>query len=145
MVRTRSQPGYEEDGPIAPALRQFLHRGAGPAVEALVYRLSAPCVTTYCEMAQRALTHAPVDEALLLKSERQYRQSGSEARLAQTRDRKQRELAVAARDASKGGALRCPACGEDDINVQQKQTRSADEGMTVFCSCESCGRQWRMS
>jgi DNA-directed RNA polymerase subunit M/transcription elongation factor TFIIS len=43
------------------------------------------------------------------------------------------------------GALRCRRCGNDRIAVQQKQTRSADEGMTIFCSCDTCGQQWRMS
>jgi DNA-directed RNA polymerase subunit M/transcription elongation factor TFIIS len=43
------------------------------------------------------------------------------------------------------GALVCRKCGGDNIAIQQKQTRSADEGMTVFCTCDNCGAQWRMS
>ena len=43
------------------------------------------------------------------------------------------------------GAMHCRKCSSDRITVQQKQTRSADEGMTVFCSCDQCGHQWRMS
>lgn len=44
-----------------------------------------------------------------------------------------------------GGAIRCRKCGDNQVTIQQKQTRSADEGMTVFCTCEQCGFQWRMS
>ncbi len=43
------------------------------------------------------------------------------------------------------GALTCRKCHGDKISIQQKQTRSADEGMTVFCKCDACGTQWRMS
>lgn len=43
------------------------------------------------------------------------------------------------------GSITCRGCGAASVIVQQKQTRSADEGMTVFCACSVCGRQWRMS
>ena len=43
------------------------------------------------------------------------------------------------------GALVCRRCRGDNIAIQQKQTRSADEGMTIFCKCDTCGAQWRMS
>lgn len=45
--------------------------------------------------------------------------------------------------ASRGGIV-CRACNQATVIVQQKQTRSADEGMTVFCSCRTCGKQWRL-
>lgn len=51
----------------------------------------------------------------------------------------------AAQSGASAGALRCSKCGSDCVSVQQKQTRSADEGMTIFCSCDGCGVQWRMS
>lgn len=41
--------------------------------------------------------------------------------------------------------LKCRNCGSADINWTQKQTRGADESMTIFCSCASCGNRWRMS
>lgn len=40
--------------------------------------------------------------------------------------------------------MRCRACGSTDINVQQRQTRSADESMTVFCTCCDCGKRFRV-
>jgi DNA-directed RNA polymerase subunit M/transcription elongation factor TFIIS len=39
--------------------------------------------------------------------------------------------------------LKC-ACGSTDISTTQRQTRSADEGFTVFCECLECSRRWRM-
>lgn len=41
--------------------------------------------------------------------------------------------------------LSCRKCGSDNISWQQKQTRSADEAMTVFCTCKSCKHRWTMS
>ena len=37
--------------------------------------------------------------------------------------------------------MRCPICGSDDIYAESRQTRSADEAMTVFYVCLKCG--WR--
>lgn len=53
-------------------------------------------------------------------------------------------LTAASTGGSKGG-IRCRKCGDNQVAIQQKQTRSADEGMTVFCTCEHCGFQWRMA
>lgn len=47
--------------------------------------------------------------------------------------------------ALKRSLLKCRNCGSVDINWTQKQTRGADESMTIFCSCGSCANRWRMS
>lgn len=41
-------------------------------------------------------------------------------------------------------ALRCRRCGNQDIVCEQKQTRGADEAMTVFCTCTKCSNRWTM-
>lgn len=41
--------------------------------------------------------------------------------------------------------LRCRSCKGTEITWQQKQTRGADESMTIFCQCGSCGTRWKMS
>jgi len=41
--------------------------------------------------------------------------------------------------------LRCRSCDSADVSWQQKQTRGADEAMTIFCTCASCGNRWKMS
>ena len=40
--------------------------------------------------------------------------------------------------------LKCRRCKSDRISTKQVQTRSADEAMTVFCSCDNCNLRWKM-
>lgn len=42
------------------------------------------------------------------------------------------------------GLLQCQRCKSDDIITEQKQTRSADEGMCVFAQCRKCFTKWKM-
>ena len=37
----------------------------------------------------------------------------------------------------------CGKCKKNKVEHYQKQTRSADEPMTVFCHCLLCGKRWR--
>jgi DNA-directed RNA polymerase subunit M/transcription elongation factor TFIIS len=37
----------------------------------------------------------------------------------------------------------CKICKSDNVNVIQKQIRSADEGSTNFYTCIDCGNKWR--
>lgn len=41
-------------------------------------------------------------------------------------------------------SLSCNRCHSRRIAIQQQQIRSADEGMTVFCTCKKCGMRWKM-
>ena len=41
-------------------------------------------------------------------------------------------------------AMRCRRCGNPDVMCEQKQTRGADEAMTVFCTCTKCSNRWTM-
>lgn len=47
------------------------------------------------------------------------------------------------RDSCKS-AMRCRRCGNQDVMCEQKQTRGADEAMTVFCTCTKCSNRWTM-
>lgn len=42
------------------------------------------------------------------------------------------------------GSLICNRCHSRSISIQQQQIRSADEGMTVFCTCNKCNLRWKM-
>ena len=48
--------------------------------------------------------------------------------------------------AGKGTATRgifaCTRCKSFDVDTDQKQTRSADEPMTIFCTCNVCGKRF---
>lgn len=38
--------------------------------------------------------------------------------------------------------VRCRRCGGTDVVWDEKQTRSADEGASVFCTCTTCKNRW---
>lgn len=40
-------------------------------------------------------------------------------------------------------SLKCPTCFSEKTESKQVQTRSADEGMTVFMCCLVCGNKWK--
>lgn len=39
----------------------------------------------------------------------------------------------------------CGKCKEKKVSYYQLQTRSADEPLTTFCTCEACGNRWKFS
>lgn len=41
------------------------------------------------------------------------------------------------------GQFKCPRCKGSNTDYYEKQTRSADEPMTVFNECLDCGKRWR--
>ena len=40
--------------------------------------------------------------------------------------------------------IRCSKCGSSEISFEFLQTRSADEGTTVYCTCSGCSKRWKM-
>lgn len=41
--------------------------------------------------------------------------------------------------------FQCGKCKERKVSYYQLQTRSADEPLTTFCTCEACGNRWKFS
>ena len=41
-------------------------------------------------------------------------------------------------------AIICSKCRSSNVNMQMKQTRSADEGMTLFFACVACDARWKI-
>jgi DNA-directed RNA polymerase subunit M/transcription elongation factor TFIIS len=41
--------------------------------------------------------------------------------------------------------IKCSKCHSNRVDTEQKQTRSADEPMTVFCLCRNCGKRFTMN
>lgn len=48
-------------------------------------------------------------------------------------------------DASAPTFIKCRRCGSNAVDTEQKQTRSADEPMTIFCLCRKCETRWTMN
>lgn len=78
------------------------------------------------------------------------RMSHDELRSAeqQERDRKiQKEnmdkAMVAQAERSISTSLQCGKCGQRKVTYTEAQTRSADEPMTLFCTCMNCGKSWK--
>lgn len=42
------------------------------------------------------------------------------------------------------GVFKCGRCKSEQTSYTQVQTRSADEPMTTFVTCEKCGNRWKM-
>lgn len=40
--------------------------------------------------------------------------------------------------------MRCRKCKRSNLAFEQKQTRGADEAMTVFMTCKDCGANWKL-
>jgi DNA-directed RNA polymerase subunit M/transcription elongation factor TFIIS len=40
--------------------------------------------------------------------------------------------------------VKCSKCGSNNVSFEFSQTRSADEGTTVFCFCTKCAKRWKM-
>lgn len=40
--------------------------------------------------------------------------------------------------------VKCKTCGSDNVFVESRQVRSADEAMTKFYTCLNCGNKWRV-
>ncbi|KAL5361229.1 transcription factor S-II, central domain-containing protein [Aspergillus floccosus] len=50
---------------------------------------------------------------------------------------------VAQAERSISTSLQCGKCGQRKVTYTEAQTRSADEPMTLFCTCMNCGKSWK--
>ena len=48
-----------------------------------------------------------------------------------------------AKDQDYEGAFKCRKCGSKKTDYYQLQTRSADEPMTTYVTCNNCGLKWK--
>lgn len=111
------------------------------AVEYIIAYIDALCINEKLRLLPVTLNILqPVD----------YLLRGTEHGLARLRERNKANIDRAmlernCEDALKQhrGMLRCSKCSSRNISIQQKQSRAADEGMTLYCHCE-CGAAWKM-
>lgn len=60
------------------------------------------------------------------------------------KDLKMSKQVLEERDDSVGEFIQCRRCKSHAVDTEQKQTRSADEPMTLFCMCRKCGLRFTM-
>lgn len=64
--------------------------------------------------------------------------------LLQTRDKVLSDADAFKRKIKPGkGVAKCGKCGSEEVYTAEKQTRSADEPMTIFFTCAHCSARWR--
>ena len=120
---------------------------------------AAVSLTTYYDRVRRVATNLKLNPHLLARAEEINSMSDEElaqntivARIAEERQHSRarfqnmlNETYNSLDDREYRSSLRCKRCGSIDVNWDQKQTRGADEAMTVFCVCAQCGNRWKMS
>lgn len=106
-------------------------------------------IARFTDAAARLSLRKP-DESLaqimaLTESELAER-SGHKAVVDKLEDDKKKveELFSQGRKERSAGFMRCGKCKSTEVDVEQKQTRSADEPMTLFALCTNCGARWTM-
>lgn len=84
------------------------------------------------------LTLDPSSPALLLRELRQQREKGAQALLELMTKEDARDII------DPRSSIRCARCKSYDLDIDCKQTRGADEAMTIFCKCRNpeCGASW---
>lgn len=137
-------------------IRSLVHRalkshfpGDSRQVEHRIYMMSHASMEQYIEMVFISLMHAPSllqqDPEIFLES--YYRSlkgmATSSSVTVSSNDlrnmfKPQQVVAISDRYA----LSRCSKCHGTDINVEAKQIRSADEGMSMICKCNTCFYSW---
>ena len=134
----------------ARRLEHLVYRTHGYAVATYVSRVhvllhaAERAVEIGAQVADPVRLVATLDVVSLRTVDEQQRHAAHQATL---RERAAKIVHLAAFDAGAthmGPAVnRCARCGCEDVTYYQQQTRSADEGITTFCTCEKCGKRWR--
>jgi DNA-directed RNA polymerase subunit M/transcription elongation factor TFIIS len=101
--------------------------------------------TAWLDRVLRHAAHLELTPNLAATTEELGRLSGHQKDLdaiAQENERV-KNLITSAKAERSQGFLACRKCkSKDAVKIDQKQTRSADEPMTLFALCEDCGYQW---
>lgn len=131
----------EDAAERAEALERAVYRATSGwcAYQAKMQQLSAALRASPRLAAMRAEVLVHLDDDMLLEGTDFAREREEQRRRAE-------EMCALVADADiykTDKALSvCESCGSTRVGHGQSQTRSADEGMTVFFTCLSCGHNW---
>lgn len=106
------------------------------------------CLCFYLDINCAHLTqqYSPA-QLLQLTPEALARGSNVEEQTLEHKAKLQERNALLARDFLTDATERCSNvdCRSTNINYEQRQTRSGDEGYTTFACCVDCGRKWKFA
>ncbi len=113
------------------------------------YRVAARRVLFNAAMAEDELRPIFHNEGVAMLGDDRLRSKAVSATLMEERERHMASLVLLKQSVDSvivgGSDIVCKKCKSNAITVEQKQTRSADEGATVFFTCTACGSRWKIS
>lgn len=106
-------------------------------------------IARFCDAAARLELREPdepIAKLLALPTADLERRSGHADLVTQLAEERAKieQLFTQGRKERSAGFMRCAKCKSTEVDVEQKQTRSADEPMTLFALCTNCGARWTM-
>lgn len=129
--------------------RKFNSKTYAKKLENVVFKECANALE-YAQAVRRILFNATAKESpstLLLRTTAEWltlNNARLHELLKESEEKKIKSLALNLACVSTANSLiRCKFCKEHSVNYTQKQTRSADEPMTLFYACSACDRRWR--
>lgn len=149
--------GVDPIGKLAQALERAIHRKAASdhaEYTALVVRMLFALSHNregVMRLVQRTSAERvlEMDDAALLEgtgvARAQEQLDDREHRFKSMLQEKFEELTDKERHEEGEGLLQCKRCQSTNVIWDQRQTRSADEGMTIIAQCLSCNNTWSMS
>ncbi|KAL2831085.1 transcription factor S-II, central domain-containing protein [Aspergillus cavernicola] len=91
----------------------------------------------------RVLTSEVTPEYFVKMSHDELRSAEQREKDAKIKKENMDKAMVAQAERSISTSLQCGKCGQRKVTYTEAQTRSADEPMTLFCTCLNCGKSWR--
>lgn len=97
------------------------------------------------ELRQRVYSGDIKPEELVVMSTEDLRSSKQKEEDKAIMKENMNNAMVAQEEFSISAEFTCGKCKQKKVSYKQAQTRSADEPMTTFCTCQNCGNRWKFS
>ncbi|KAL2008691.1 hypothetical protein VTN00DRAFT_6885 [Thermoascus crustaceus] len=91
----------------------------------------------------RVLTNAVTPEQFVRMSHDELKSDEQREKDRKIEKENMDKAMVAQAERSISTSLQCGKCGQRKVTYTEAQTRSADEPMTLFCTCMNCGKSWK--
>ncbi|KAL1985259.1 hypothetical protein VTN96DRAFT_8058 [Rasamsonia emersonii] len=95
------------------------------------------------QLRMRVLTNEVSPEQFVKMSHEELKSAERREEDARIQKENMDKAMVAQAERSISTSLQCGKCGQRKVTYTEAQTRSADEPMTLFCTCMNCGKSWK--